>query len=546
MGDFIRKLSVELKKYEEVLIYGYADIGKALLEYIIDLETDIKIANYSGKVKYFAGTEVSGNSNREEIRGIKVRSIKELVEYADNALVIIATQEHHHADISKCLDKYGFKNRLFVMHEDAVEIRVTLENHKSINTALLQQYHINHNILLDRIRRKAVVGKKIKVFFMCHEAAAFGVASVYENMIKSELFDPYVFVVSRRDVGYKLFYEDVLKDVDFFERRGYRVICGYDENKNPKDLHFLQPDIIFYDLPKMHGEAGNYYYRLDHLNWEYLTIYVPYGLMMVDSFYYHYHTQCIRESWRFFVDTTSNYKRVLADGSFNGFNVVNVGYPKFDDYYNSDIKIPNKIDNGNPIVIYAPHHSLMVSNNFATFDLYYKIIMDFVKKHPKINFVYKPHPLLEFQIAARYREGKIKISSEEYKSYVEEWNNLENGIVITAGDYIPLFIKSSCMITDCGSFIGEYLPAQHPCIYLFNPRKKRQYDSYTITGKKILDTYYIIRTEEELHKNLKDIIENGNDEKAKNRAKVLNEEFGEIGDTGKRIVDYIKSEIVDY
>lgn len=40
--SFQEKLCSELKKYEDVIIYGYADIGMCVLDYIIDMETSIK------------------------------------------------------------------------------------------------------------------------------------------------------------------------------------------------------------------------------------------------------------------------------------------------------------------------------------------------------------------------------------------------------------------------------------------------------------------------------------------------------------------------
>jgi len=538
--SFQEKLCLELKKYEDVIIYGYADIGMCVLDYIIDIETSIKIANYSGRVKYFATTERNWQSMRLERKGIKIKSIYELREYADKALVIIATQERHHKNIEKTLDELGFYNRFTILHENYCALRECVENHKLIVANNIQQYHLNHQVKLERLRRKVSKGKKVKVFFMTHDAAVFGYSSIYRAMEKQELFEPYIYVVSRRDVGYRDFYADVKKDIAFFESKGYRVISGYDEWGTPKDLHGLNPDILFYDIPKLHGPAANFYNRLDQLNWEYLTCYVPYSLLMVDSFYYHYHTKCIRETWKFFLDTSDSFKRVLADGEFSGFNTVLSGYPKLDEYFYEDGRLPEKLSNGKPIVIYAPHHSLFASNNFATFDLYKDMMMDLVKKHPEINFVLKPHPLLPFQIKAREKEGSISFGQKDYFDYLDEWGSQPNGICITQGDYIKLFKESDCMITDCGSFVGEYLPSLNPCIYIFNPRKRKQDEVYTRLAGKILDTYYVTRTEDELEHAIREIIIGGKDSKKEKRRQLLSKEFPNIGNAGKYICSYLK------
>lgn len=541
---FMNNLCAVLKNYEDVIIYGYGDVGVSILDYIIDLETSIKIANYSGRVKYFA-TSYEERSMRKEIKGIKIKSIYELQNYAEKALVIVATQEKHHKNIVQILEKLNFKNIILVKHEDYCSVRECIENHRWIINNRIGQYQLNHQIKLERLRTNVRNGKKVKVLFMTHDSAVFGAASVYKAMEKDDLFDPYIYVVSRRDVTYKDFFKDVKRDMKFFEERGYKVICGYDEYQNPRDIHAYAPDIVFYDIPKLYGAAGSFYYRMDRINWEYLTCYIPYGMMMVDSFYYHYHTTCIRETWRFFIDTNDDFKRVMADGDFCGFNMILSGYPKFDDYFinRNESSFP-QIDNERPLVIYAPHHSLGVSNNFATFDLYGKSILEFAKQNPNINFVLKPHPLLRFQIRTRYREGIIKISPRDYEEYCKEWKNLPNGFYIEEGEYIDLFRKSCCMITDCGSFIGEYLPSLNPCIYIFNPRKKNQEEVYTPLASKILDSYYVTRTEKELLDAIQNIIIKGNDYKRMIREEVLKSEFGTIGHSGEFICSYLKKVII--
>ena len=541
---FTENLCKTLKQYQNVIIYGFADIGTCVLDYIINLETNIKIANYSGRVKYFATSFQNRQSKRIEKKGIKIKSIYDLTEYSQDALVIVATQEIHHQAITQILDELNFQNRIYVLHEDYCMLREIVENHQWLCNIKIGQYHLNHQMKLALLKEKLKNGKKIKVFFMTHDASVFGAASVYREMEKDDLFDPYIYVVSRRDVTYEQFFEDVKKDVDFFEKEGYNTICGYDDFQNPKDLHTFSPDIIFYDIPKLYGPAGSFYNRLEHLNWEYLTCYIPYGMYMVDSFYYHYHTTCIRETWKFFLDTNNSFKRVLSDGEFNGFNTVFSGYPKFDDYYRETASdLPTKIDNGNPIVIYAPHHSLGVSNNFATFDLYGEKILKLAQENPQINFVFKPHPLLKFQIRTRYKENIINISPQDYDNYCERWESLPNAVCVSEGDYIQLFQKSCCMITDCGSFIGEYFPSKHPCIYIFNPRKNRQEEVYTPLATQILDTYYVTKTEDELDQAICEIILKRNDHKKEKREALFRSEFSHIGHAGEYIYRYLKEVI---
>lgn len=542
--DFRVMLCRELKKYDNVIIYGFKDIGTCMLDYIINLETDIKVSNYAGKVKFFAHT--NPQEFEHEKKGIAIKSIEDLTEYADDALVIVATQEQHHENIKEVLEKLSFKSIMYIKHEDYIFMKEVVQNYNGIVTNQVMQYSLMHQTKLNRLREKVRQGKRIKVFFMTQRAAAFGCESIYKAMMQDDLFDPYIFTISKRDIWYRDFYKDVLEDVKFFEEKGFRVINGYDENERAKDLTILNPDIIFYDSPNLYGPANNSHFRLDHINWAFLTCYVPYGLLMVDSFYYHYNNINVRKSWKFFIDTASSYNRALSDAEFNGFNTVLAGYPKFDDYDKKDEAfLPEKLKNNNRTIIYAPHWSLDIENNFSTFDLYKDIFLDMVREYSNINFVFKPHPELGFRIKALSRAGRIDFTYEDYVDYMKEWESHPNGICITQGDYIKLFKRSSCMITDCGSFIGEYIPSLNPCIYIFNPRKSRQDDVYTPLAKEILDTYYVCRTREELEKQIQEVAIAGNDSKKEARESLFQKEFKNIGHAGEFITDYIKKLITE-
>lgn len=512
------------------------------MDYIINIETDKKTSNYCGRIRYF--TCSNAPELEHEQRGFLIKEIDSLREFSENALVIVATQEKYHKGIRDKLHQLGFYNVMCIDHALYILMKERVDNYNGIYKQQVMQYSIMHQFQLQRIREKTRNGKKVKVFFMTQRPAAFGCASVYRAMEKNKLFEPFIFVISKRDLWYKDFYNVVQDDVKWFENHGFRAISAYDECQNPRDLHMLEPDIIFYDSPNLYGPSNNSYWRLDLINWNYLTCYVPYGLMMVNSFFYHYENINVQNSWLHFIDTSENYKRCLAEAQFNGGNMVLSGYPKFDDYMSvTDHGFLKKIKNNKKNIIYAPHWSLRRENNFATFDLYMNFFMDMLKKHDEFNFVFKPHPELEFRIKALHAQGKIDISEDDYKNYMNLWNNAPNGICITEGDYIEIFQQCDCMITDCGSFIGEWLPTLKPCIYLFNPRKKNQLESYTAAAKKILGSYYVCNDENELIATFNDVVLNSNDYKEELRRKILKDTFPNIGNSGKFICDYIERQL---
>ena len=114
-----------------------------------------------------------------------------------------------------------------------------------------------------------------------------------------------------------------------------------------------------------------------------------------------------------------------------------------------------------------------------------------------------------------------------------------------SGEYISMFMDSDCMITDCGSFIGEYFPSSHPCIYLFNPRKINQEDIYTPLAKDILNTYYVANCWNELEKEFEETVIREHDWKLERRKELYRKEFGDMGEAGKKICHHIVEQIRD-
>jgi len=100
---------------------------------------------------------------------------------------------------------------------------------------------------------------------------------------------------------------------------------------------------------------------------------------------------------------------------------------------------------------------------FATFQWNGKKILQIAKDTAsKIQWVFKPHPHLKYTLV----QNGIMTEAER-NDYYAQWETV--GLVYDAGDYFPLFQDSSAMITDCGSFLAEYLPTKHPVLHLVSP-----------------------------------------------------------------------------
>lgn len=400
------------------------------------------------------------------------------------------------------------------------------------------------------IKRKIRKGQKIRVCFLIDNYSKLSIIPVYEKMQNSKIFEPFILVYYDqdgliKDQMFESLFINIKNTYERFKEKGYNAYWGYDEDRNYIPIDNFKPDIIFTSAPYL--DYANTYLTNIYLNINYLVCYMNYGLNTDNTYDYHRNNKTIASSWKHFVETREDYQEIIKYSKYYGSNAVLVGYPKMDGYAKpiENCVIPAKIDNGKPIVIYAPHWTITHAENccdLSTFHIYYKYFLDVLKNNPNINFVFKPHPNLLSAVV----HNKL-MSAEEYKKYIEEWNNSDNGIVVESGEYIDLFRKSDLLITDCGSFIGEWLPSNKPCMYLVKPTKgsKSFMNKYSLLGQKILEKYYLCHNKNDIKKYFGMIINDKKDIMREERIKLKDELFINIGSSGQKIVEYLEEILAD-
>ena len=411
-----------------------------------------------------------------------------------------------------------------------------------INTLLL--YQNNNKIKEIDLKHKISRGEKVKVLFLMTNICQFSTKTIYKKMLEGDLFDPYILAITSNDLLFSKddsSYHGCMNLCNILEDRGYRVIRGYDNNKKLIPIEQHQPDILFYTSPFLdHTDSvsSNLY-----LNYKFLTCYVAYGMNTINNFGYHYNNKNINTAWKYFCDTKRDYEMLLGYSIDFGLNCVLSGAPKLDDYRKDlkDCVIPEKINNGKKTVIYAPHWAIrydgLAAVNLSTFHLYYKYFLSLLKKYPDINFVFKPHP----RLYSRTTIETNTLTTEEYNNYINDWDSQPNGLYVYDGEYIDLFRASSCLITDSGSFIGEYLPSENPCIYLVNPERdpNTYLDGFSSLGNKILDTYHLAYSQDQIQDYFEKIIIEGIDTTKQQRLKILEQEYVNIGTASEKIIEYL-------
>ena len=353
--------------------------------------------------------------------------------------------------------------------------------------------------------------RKVKILFYVTENSKWGYQSLYEILAKDERFEVLVVVGVLNGVhkGKDRTRQNLEENYNFFKSRGMNVEYGYRNNKFVS-LKSFAPDVVFYEqpweLPRSHRPLNVSKFAV--------TCHCPYSFQLFknmqdlyDKFY--------GLLYRYYLTHELNLKRIEKHIKTKAKNCDVVGYPKLD-VYNKNKNIKNCWKHKDRIkIIYAPHHALEKGSlRLSTFEENGKLILDWAKKHPEITWIFKPHPRLRYALA---HTGIM--NEEEIESYYKEWEKL--GVVYTQGDYFDIFKSSDLMITDCGSFLAEYLPTKKPLIRPIND------DAIELNeiGSLVASEYYQTRNNQELLSVLEEVVVNKNDYKKDARLKIIDEFF---------------------
>lgn len=324
---------------------------------------------------------------------------------------------------------------------------------------------------ISKIREKHSRKEKIKVGFLVSENCKWNAESLYKLLEENENFEPIILVTlyTSRHTKQDMTKTSVEDNYDFFAKQGKRVVKAYDEeNEKYLDIKDFDIDVLFYQQPW----GIDYSQSVDVVSQHCLCCYYAYGITVFDSpiDIRPFHERL----YNYFVpneETAKGLKKYKIN-KFDNFSIV--GYPKLDIYNNLE-----KIEHDKKTIIYAPHHSYCRRLRLGTFPKTGLKMLEFAKKHPEYNWIFKPHPDLKEVL---YKDKKY--GPEFAEKYYEEWAKV--GKVYCKGNYFELFMASDLLITDCSAFLLEYMPTSNPIIRL------DRWDSTKLSdvGKKIIKGIY--------------------------------------------------------
>jgi hypothetical protein len=410
---------------------------------------------------------------------------------------------------------------------------------------LLQHQRELMSVLADnhfrtRAMLKQFQGKPIQVLFVCHEPAMWNMfESVYREMEQDPGFSPLVVALPYR---HETLPHGQYKDagmMKFCEANGFRVVLGYDkENNTWLNPASLAPDYVFFQQP--------YSYHL-HQMWSMEMVamiarvcYIPYATFLAKGeIAAVLHPESLfRLANLFFMENPWEKKSLEEEFKdrrrYGNKKIILTGYPKLDYLVNKNGLIGGVWKRGmsNDIkrILWTPRWR--TTERTCHFFDYKDYFLKFCKKHPDIDFVFRPHPLFWQNFA---KTGELPLD-EQKQMQLDYGKSLNMSIDNNAG-YADTFLTSDMLISDFSSMIFEYFATGKPIIYT---HRKNVFNEY---GVMLSAGLYWVRNNKELDATISMLLA-GNDPLRKKREELMKTMFfmPETG-AGRMIKEYLK---VDY
>ena len=368
--------------------------------------------------------------------------------------------------------------------------------------------------LLNKIRRDRVkkFEKKRKVTFLVYQSAVWksdGVYKLLDSMHDVEVSVTILPIISNN----RILNDDLDRTLKYFKDKNLNTNVVYkDRNFFNAVKYFKNVDtIVFSDCWNLSNSILYYYLFLTKD-----CVYVPYSHQV--SKYDNYQSQYNQLIHNFVrsIYAPHEYEYEIYDSSSytKNDNVKFFGYPGvvkiiegFDIEFSGDGSVSSIFPN-NPWsrlpnkqakkLIWAPHHSINWKNRkYSNFLEMHDLMINYANTYSdKVNFAFKPHPMLKEILYEKW--GKQKTNN-----YFSEWEHRSN-CIIEEGDYSSLFFFSDALIHDCGSFLAEYTYLDKP--HIFIKSSENIFESFNKFGVSCLENITTMSVGDDLDKFMGDFV----------------------------------------
>lgn len=352
-----------------------------------------------------------------------------------------------------------------------------------------------------------------RVVFFVSNISMWKQQGLYDLMADDKRFEPMIVICPFATFTQQQKEADMQQLKQYFNSLNIPFIEGV---KDPDCLSRLNPDIIFYPQPYFRLYQNN----LDAVEHEdKLLCYSPYALFTVGEAWA-YNSRLQVTAWKLFYQTEFHKAEAAKYCLNKGKNVEVTG--EFDaDAFARPVKgtrwKPGSEDKKR--IIWAPHYSITGEAvvNRGSFIWLAPLMLELAGRYSdRIHFAFKPHPRLKSELYAHKDWGKTR--TDEYYSKWETMTNTQ----LNDGEYVELFKESDALIHDSGSFTAVYHYTRKPSMFVASDIES-VYNELNGLGRACLDLHYIGRNPEDIIEFIQNVVMNGQDTKADDRNKYVNE-----------------------
>lgn len=400
-------------------------------------------------------------------------------------------------------------------------------------------------VVKNKRREIRTTGRKIRVCFVCHDKSTWIYQSVYDAMREDACFEPFVLAVktwvrnneqgARRDL------------VSFFQDRGMVVHTEL----NSCSL----PDVMF--LPRFDEFAFQGVFKIRELYRKVLFTGQIYAWITHNCDAYYFGNDDLTYLWKYFMFNDRDADICLRMKKLSHNDIVTVGFARNDEFIKagSTGRVYWRQDTSYKI-IWAPHWSVLTHGRFGNFDRYAKSMLGWLKLHPNVEMVLKPHPMLRTRMTdgvtkerfrvnnPDYREPVDLATVEEYDAFMAEWAAQPNGSVMNSGGYADLFASSDAMVLDSGSFLAEYMFFNKPMCFCNRDRTHEELmQAFNDFGRDLFSGIEVADDFGAVEKFMDDVVRGVDrlkDERVRVREKYLMKNVGHVGEA---ITRYIREQL---
>lgn len=360
------------------------------------------------------------------------------------------------------------------------------------------------------IGEKLRTGNRVKAVFFVSSASMFPLRPLFEEMLKDESFDPWIYAIPDLRWGGESVaanMEQCREQLTTFCPEDRVLMAEQDEFGTWQDV-LEGADIAGYPSPY---ELSSFRYNPHYA--------VGRNLLPIIANYGYYRSiydrevmgnQCYAYMWKAFFECEANREEYCRCSAIGGTNVDVVGYIKMDALAKI---VPEKHDRKR--VMIAPHHSVEGGTNkilsLANFIVYADFFKELPDRYPEIDFVFRPHPFL-FKVMSRPNLwGPAKVDA-----YIADLKTKPNVIWSDGGDYFREFAESDGIIQDCGSYLVEYFYTGKPCCYMLKSPEDIE-SKFAPLGQDCLRHCYVAYDTAAIDAFLREVIVGGEDVKRAER-----------------------------